>query len=170
MRVILLGYMGSGKSTVGKKLAKTLHYEFIDLDEYIVKKEGTSINEIFKNKGEIYFRKLEHNTLKEILIQNTNFVLALGGGTPCYGNNNQLINELSFSIYLKASIQELYSRLVKEKDDRPLIKNIEDDDLKEFIAKHLFERSEYYEKAKQIVSTDKKKTVQVVEEIMLSMQ
>jgi len=84
MNLILIGYMASGKSTIGNYLAKVLNYSFIDLDNYIEKKENLSVKEIFSQKGEIYFRKLENTALKEIVNNKENFVLSLGGGTPCF--------------------------------------------------------------------------------------
>ena len=169
MQIVLLGYMGSGKSTIGKKLAASLQLDFIDLDQYIAQKEDCSITNIFSSKGEIYFRKLEQKALKEIMNSERNFVLAVGGGTPCYGNNIDLINA-STSVYLKTSVKVLYDRLKRQKQKRPLIKNIRTEDLQEFIAKHLFERSSYYEKAKVIVHTEEKEVYQVVNEIRLNMQ
>lgn len=170
MHIVLLGYMGSGKSTVGKKLAEKLHVDFIDLDEYIEEKEGSSINQLFATKGEIYFRKLENIALKELMNSEDSFVLAVGGGTPCYSNNIELINESDFSIYLKSSIKELYNRLLKQKDDRPLIKDLPGESLLEFIGKHLFERLPYYEKAKLVISSDGKEVEEIVDEITLKMQ
>ena len=168
MHIVLLGYMGSGKTTIGKKLAKKLEINFIDLDDYIEEQEGSSINKIFSDKGEIYFRKLEHRSLQKLLDKNDSFVLSIGGGTPCYANNIELINKSSFSIYLKTSIKDLYKRLVKRRSKRPLIKDLKKDDLYEFIAKHLFERAPYYEKAQLIISTDKKES-EIIDEIKSNM-
>ncbi len=169
MEVILLGYMGSGKSTIAKGLAKQLNLEMIDLDHYISDKEQDSISSIFKNKGEIYFRKLENKALKEILTTKKNYVLALGGGTPCYANNMEMIIEHGVSIYLKGSIQTLRSRLVLEKASRPLIKNLEDHQLVEFIAKHLFERNPFYEKATHTLKIDDKKSNEIIGQITSNM-
>ena len=165
MQIILLGYMGSGKSSVGKKLAKKLNVDFIDLDSYIEEREGCSIAALFAEKGEIYFRKVEHQALEELVKSKTKYVLAVGGGTPCYANNIELINKVDQSVYLKTSIAELYKRLVKNKQKRPLIKDIADDKLQEFIAKHLFERSGFYEQAKLTVLTDGKKLAAIADQI-----
>ncbi len=170
MQIVLIGYMGSGKTSIGKKLAEKLQLDFIDLDDYIEEKEQTSINKIFEAKGEIYFRKLENKLLKELISSDRAVVLAVGGGTPCYANNSELITASSTSVYLKTSIHELYDRLVKQKQNRPLIKDLKDDDLKEFIAKHLFERSFYYEKAQLEILTDGKSEDALVDEIILNMQ
>ncbi len=156
MKIVLLGYMGSGKSTVGKRLAEKLDLSFIDLDEYIENNLNTSISEIFAETGEIYFRREEHRFLKEIFDQQDNFVLALGGGTPCYSNNMDLVlNHTDKVFYLRLSIGKLAERLRAGKDQRPLIRHLPDIELPEFIGKHLFERSPFYNRAPHILDVDK---------------
>jgi len=156
MIITLLGYMGSGKSTIGVHLATILEYDFIDLDNFIEEKEGVSVKEIFKVKGEIYFRKLEHTSLKEIYALKNNVVLSLGGGTPCFSGNMELINSgNSKSIYLKLLPKSLSDRLFIEKAHRPLISHLKtEDDLTEFIAIHLFERQSFYSQATHVIATD----------------
>ncbi len=155
-KIVLLGYMGSGKSTIGKLLASKLQYQFIDLDQYIEEQEGTTISNIFRNNGEIYFRKKEHHYLKEVLAFEQDIVLSLGGGTPCFAGNMEVVNKFdTASVYLKLSIPTIIQRLLPEKDKRPLIAHIEnEEDLVEFIGKHLFERSYFYNQAKHVVSVD----------------
>lgn len=163
MKVILLGYMGSGKSTIGKRLAHKRNSKFIDLDTYITNKEQTTINDIFKHKGEIYFRKIETMYLEELVNSEDNLVLSLGGGTPCYGKNMNIIKNASdYSFYLKGSIDTLYKRLSKAKTKRPLIANLQPEALKEYIAKHLFERRTFYEQANFKIAIND----QTVEEIV----
>ena len=172
MVIVLLGYMGSGKSTIGKILAKKLNYTFIDLDDYIVEKENLTVPEIFKQKGEIYFRKLETNYLKELLSLSNNVVLSLGGGTPCYSNNMDSIlqTENVTSIYLKASIENLVNKLENEKAKRPLVAHLKTkEDVTEFIGKHLFERSYFYNQAELVLTTDMKKKKDIIEEIILNL-
>ncbi len=171
MTIVLLGYMASGKSSIGKKIAKKRNLPFVDLDDYISKKETNSIPEIFKTKGEVYFRRKETEALTELLHQNKDFILAIGGGTPCYGNNIELIKVNAKSIYLKGSINAIYTKLSKPKNKqkRPLIATIADKDLKEFIAKHLFERASYYEQADFTIIVDNKTKTEIVEEINLNM-
>ena len=155
MKIILLGYMGSGKTTIGKILAERRKLPFIDLDHYIEEKEQMPISEIFNQKGEIYFRKKESDYLKELLESDKNFVLSLGGGTPCYGNNMLLISKSSENVfYLRCTPQSLTKRLLPEKKSRPLISKLKDEDLEEFIRKHLFERNPYYTKAKHTIIID----------------
>jgi shikimate kinase len=166
MKIVLLGYMASGKSSIGKKLAKSLGMNFIDLDDYIIEQEKMSITNIFKNKGEIYFRNIEHQYLKEILSQDKDFILSLGGGTPCYGKNMEEINRKDvLSVYLKGSIATLVQRLIKKKSKRPLIASLDNDQIPEFVAKHLFERRFFYEQAKETMKIDGKTKSEVAKEL-----
>lgn len=165
MKIVLIGYMASGKSAVGRFLSQNLEYSFMDLDDYIEKKEGKSISSIFEENGEIYFRKIEGEYLQELLDLEEDLILSLGGGTPCYGNNMKKILENSTSYYLKTSIATIHARLVNEKSKRPLVASISADGLQEFIAKHLFERRSFYEQANFIVTTDKRSIEEVVDEI-----
>ena len=166
MKIVLLGYMGSGKSTVGKLLAEALEIPFLDLDDYIEKIEEQSIANIFAQKGEIYFRKKEAASLRKVLSRAEDLVLSIGGGTPCYANNMQAISEITNDVfYLKASISKLVNRLSKEKSERPLIKNFDDEELPEFIGKHLFERSFYYSQAEHNIQCDNMNPSEIVKEI-----
>ncbi|WP_353779544.1 shikimate kinase [Winogradskyella sp. 3972H.M.0a.05] len=173
MTVILIGYMGSGKTSIGKKLAKVLDYEFMDLDNYIVSKEDQSISELFSSKGEIYFRKKESQYLRALIDDSKKKrVLALGGGTPCYANNMGFINDSEHvkSVFLKTSIPELVKRLEPETAQRPLIAHLESKDaLTEFIGKHIFERNPYYEQSDVTVTTDNKTVDEIVESIILTL-
>lgn len=158
--------MGSGKSTIAKKLAEIIHLNALDLDEIIEKSQKKTIAELFSEDGEVHFRKLEHHTFVELLNDSTSFILSVGGGTPCYANNHLLLQrEDVLSIYLKTSIDELVNRLIHEMQKRPLLTSKNPDALKEFIAKHLFERSYFYNHAKYTVSTDGKSVDEIVSEI-----
>lgn len=164
--IILLGYMASGKSAVSKLLGTVLELPVLDLDDYIETKEGKTIPEIFETKGEIYFRMKEHMYLKEVLQTKKSMVLSLGGGTPCYANNMKLIHEYTkHTFYLQTSIPEIINRVKDEKAKRPLISAIPDEDLPEFIGKHLFERNAFYQQATHSIFTDKKTIEDLVEEI-----
>ena len=160
-----MGYMASGKSLIGKLLAKKMHLEFYDLDNEIELNNGENVSTIFKIKGEIYFRKLENKVLKHLLETKADCIIAIGGGTPCYGNNISIINKLATSIYLKASVSTLYNRLKKEKNKRPLVASINTEDLPEFIGKHLFERQQFYLQAKHKIETDNKNSTEIIDEI-----
>ena len=149
MKVFLIGYMASGKSTLGKALAGALTLPFIDLDVEIERTEGTSISEIIDTKGELHFRKVESAVLKNLLEQNDTGVFALGGGTPVFYNHMDLLNAEGETIFLDVPVGELAKRL--EGDiKRPLIQNKED--VAEFVAKHMFERRAYYSQAKHRIA------------------
>jgi shikimate kinase len=167
MKVVLVGYMGSGKSFIGDLLSKKTGIEFLDLDKLIENKENAPIEMIFKTKGELYFRKIEHQIFAELLQINKNLIIATGGGTPCYYNNHEFFEGNNVqSVYLKASIDTLYSRLVLETAKRPLLAHKSESEMKEFIAKHLFDRSFYYNHANCKVSIDGKSADAIVNEII----
>ncbi|CAM1354110.1 shikimate kinase [Tenacibaculum insulae] len=167
MKIVLIGYMGSGKSTIGRLLAETNNVSFIDLDNYIEEKEKMSVSDIFEQKGEIYFRKQEHLYLKEVLALKENIVLALGGGTPCYAGNMDVLKtfKTATTVYLKTSINTIVNRLINEKSERPLVARLKKDELPEFIAKHLFERSYFYNKSAYKLTVDAKSIDEIVSEL-----
>lgn len=166
-KIILVGYMGVGKTIVGKELGKKTNLDFLDLDELIEKKENMSINELFRSKGELYFRKLEHKLFEELMNDTRSFVLSTGGGTPCYYDNYLFLERKDTkSVYLEASTDKIFERLTNEKQQRPIIKDFSEAELKEFIGKHLFERSYYYQKAKYKIKVDDKTIDEICNEIM----
>ena len=167
-KILLLGYMGSGKSVIGKLMAKKLDILHYDLDNLIENHLQMSISEIFQQKGELFFRKVEHQILNEFINKNETFVLSLGGGTPCYANNHLfLLSENVTSFYLNASIETLFSRLNTERSHRPLIADLNPEEFKEYIAKHLFDRSFYYNQADFKVRVDNKTPEEITNEISL---
>jgi shikimate kinase len=153
--------MGSGKSTVGRKLSSVAGLNFIDLDKYIQTREGRTVNDIFNNEGEDYFRQTEHRVLKEI-IEKDNFVLSCGGGTPCFLNNMSMMNENGITIYLQMPVGALHSRLLKSPDNRPLLKEIPGNKLRNYIAITLKEREKYYKMAHHTVGAINLKISSVV--------
>jgi len=160
--------MGSGKSSVGRYLSQNNRLSYCDLDDYIEEKEGMTISKIFQSKGEIYFRKIEHLYLKDILRDKICQILTLGGGTPCYAGNMDLINAKDIdSFYLKVDLDTLTERLFNQKDKRPLIKEIETKaELKDFIRKHIFEREFYYRQAKHIMKVSNLSIADIATEIL----
>ena len=150
MRIFLIGFMGCGKTTLGKKLAKHLNYNFIDLDSYIEKTTNKTITEIFENKGEKKFRIVEKENLMEVC-KKDNLVIATGGGTPCFFDNMQKILDNGKAIYLKMEIEDLLERLETEKSQRPLIENKSAKELENFIRNKLSEREYFYKKSNYIL-------------------
>lgn len=150
MKIFLIGFMGSGKTSVGKRVAKSLGYKFIDLDKVIESEAGISINEIFDQFGEEHFRTLEKNSLDK-LVDSTNTVISTGGGTPCYQNNMHMMNANGITVYLQLNEETLFQRLKDAKVQRPLIKNHSDEELKTFIKDKLKERLPFYSEAQHKV-------------------
>lgn len=166
MLIVLLGYMGSGKSTVGKALAEQMRIPFTDLDVYIEQEVGLRIPDIFERKGELFFRKTEHELLVRLLESDQGRVLSLGGGTPAYaGNMARVVEATQNSFYLQHSIPSLVERLSSEKDDRPLIAHLPESELPEFIGKHLFDRGPYYQQAAHTLFCAGKSTEELLGEI-----
>lgn len=167
-KIVLIGYMGSGKSTIGKALATIFKIPFIDLDSEIIKLEKKSIDNIFNESGELYFRKIEHECLKNILNTLDLSVISLGGGTPCYYDTIEILNsdDKVYTVFLKASINTLSERLFKEIKNRPKINHLKNKKLlTDFIRKHLFERNYYYNKSNYIINTDNKSVSKVASQI-----
>lgn len=148
--IYLIGFMGSGKSTAGKKLAAMLGYSFIDLDSMIENKYKITIPDIFSRFDEAAFRRVEHETLKQTFgLQN--HVIATGGGTPCFFNNMELINLNGYSIYLKMHPKSLYDRLIHSKKNRPLITGQPGEKVLDYIEEQLWKRNYFYNRAKHTV-------------------
>jgi shikimate kinase len=172
MKIVLIGYMGSGKSSIGVELSSILDYKFLDTDSYIERKEKQSIPSIFETKGEIYFRKAEKIYLDEILNNENSLVVATGGGTPCYGTVMSDLNKREdlVTIYLQTGLEELTKRLYAEKEQRPLISHLDTKtDMHDFIRKHLFERSFYYNQAHKKVNTDGLSVREISKKIVLQL-
>ena len=144
--VYIIGFMGSGKSTTGRKLAYLLNWHFEDLDRSIEKYSGKTISEIFSQDGEIYFRNVESEVLRSLKSQ-TNTVISTGGGTPCFGDNMDFMMETGLTLYLKLTPGQLKSRLSDSKGERPLIKDLTNDGLLHFIEDKLAFREKWYNRA-----------------------
>lgn len=159
--------MASGKTTIGKLLSESLELPFYDLDSIIEQEFKTTINEIFVQKGELFFRKKEREILESFLATTDCYILALGGGTPCYYDNFNLYqNQEIRSFYLKTSVNTIIERLKIQKNTRPIVANLYDEELKEFVAKHLFERNYFYNQVQTIITVDNKNEQEIVSEIL----
>lgn len=168
MKLVLIGYMGSGKTTIGKLLAKKFGVPFRDLDQIIEETEGMPIREIFRTKGEIYFRKREGELLKDTLNSSDSFILATGGGTPCYGDAMIFMTSKPDikTVYLRTPISELAARLFKEKEQRPLLAHLNTiEEMASFIGIHLFERTGFYSRSDWTVDSQADSPEVVAEKI-----
>jgi len=150
--IFLAGFMGSGKSTLGKKLAQVFRKEFIDLDQYIEIKSGKSIPEIFNQLGEDEFRKLEKHCLHEVIKTHSKAVISLGGGTICFFDNLETVKQNGLLIYLQLPPKVLAERLKKSKSRRPLLQDLKPEDLLKTIEDKLNARLKFYEQAHLIVN------------------
>lgn len=161
MRIYLVGFMGSGKSSVGRRLAKKLDYDFVDLDTEVEQQVGMDIPEIFLKYGESHFRKLEEKALLSTSHLHK-AIIATGGGTPCFFENMKFINEQGASVYLRMSPASLAYRLEHAQKQRPLVENLKGEDLLAYIEEKLKEREPYYLQAKCIIKGETVKVDQVI--------
>ena len=152
-KFFLIGYMGSGKTTVGKRLAKKLNLQFIDMDLFIENRYHKTISALFEEKGEAGFREIERNALHEV-IDFENVVISTGGGVPCFFDNMEVMNQAGTTIYLKVSVKELVKRLRTGKQQRPLLKEKNQEEMTDFIAVNIEKREKFYNKANFIFETD----------------
>jgi shikimate kinase len=151
MIVYMIGFMGSGKSTAGKKIALALDWNFVDLDKEIERQTGRLIHDIFAIEGEEYFRKIESDVLRNFSF-GENTIISCGGGTPCFNANMDFMLKNGVTVYLKMDAEHLKSRLVNSHSIRPLIKNINKADLLCFISDSLKEREKWYNQSAIIVN------------------
>jgi shikimate kinase len=160
-RVILIGFMGCGKTTLGKKIARQLNIPFIDSDTEIERLNQLSIGEIFDQFGESGFREMETDFITS-LENRGGFVLATGGGMPCFGYNMELLNKLGVTYYLDRPAKELDNRLKNSKIQRPLLKGIAEGELLEFIELTLTKRDEYYKQSQVILCREDQTPVDII--------
>lgn len=146
-RIILIGYMGAGKTTVGKALARELGLPFYDLDWYIEERFRRTIPQIFAEKGEEGFRRIEQHVLHEVA-EFEDLVISSGGGTPCFFDNMEYMNRQAMTVYLKATPETLFQHLKMGKTERPLLKGKTDEELIDFIRSSLATREPFYSRAR----------------------
>lgn len=154
MKIFLIGFMGSGKTHWGKALSQKLALPFFDLDAVIEEQEGKKIKEIFAENGEEYFRMLEKDVLYLLTESHDNFVMATGGGTPCFFNNIDYMKARGTTVWLNCSVECLQERLQKEKAERPLIASLPDGELRAFIIRKYSDRKIFYQQASVILGED----------------
>ena len=161
MIVYLIGFMGSGKARYGKRLAEEMQFNFVDTDILIEQKEKLEITEIFKTKGEDYFRKIERKSLLEA-VEFNDVVISAGGGTPCFFDNMQIMNNSGLTIYIRQGANCLYHRLNRSKKFRPLVQNMTHFQLIEYLETILEKRKPFYEQAKYNILGKNLRTQQLV--------
>jgi len=166
MRIYLIGFMGAGKSHWGRLLSSKLTLPFFDLDQQITEDEGKTIPQIFEDKGEEYFRMMEKETLYILTESHESFVMACGGGTPCYFNNIDYMNNNGTTVWLNTRLDVLHSRLIQEKQTRPLLQDFSDEQLRQFILKKFSERRIYYEQADLVVEESEASVDTLIQHIM----
>lgn len=165
MKIFLIGFMGSGKSYWGRRLSLKLGIPFFDLDEQVTRHAGKTIPEIFASEGEEQFRLLEKEVLYIISESHESFVMACGGGTPCFFNNIEYMNNAGITVWINPAPQVLFERLVNEKPGRPLIRDLSDEQLRSFISRKYADRKIYYEQAGVIVEDEPLQLDKMVEKI-----
>lgn len=151
--IFLIGYMGCGKSTLGRALSHTTGMRFIDLDNYIENRYHLSVRDLFAEKGEDTFRAIEQNMLHEVA-DFEDVIIACGGGTPCFFDNMEYMNEHGTTIFLNTALDKLHTRLMRGRHKRPLIANKNDEELRTFIIQNLEKRLPHYSKAQVVFSSD----------------
>ncbi len=152
-KIFLTGFMGSGKTYWGKKWCELSGLEYFDIDEIVEQQQGKTITKIFAEDGEDHFRNLETNILRSLSNKN-NIIVATGGGTPCFNDNISWMNKNGTCVYLQSSSENILKRLKSEKEKRPLIKNLKDDELLFYITEKIKEREHFYNQAKIILNVD----------------
>jgi shikimate kinase len=165
MKIFLIGFMGAGKTHWGRQLSAKLGLPFFDLDEQITTHAGKSIAEIFEEEGEELFRLQEKDVLHIITESHDSFIMACGGGSPCYFNNIEYMNRAGTTVWIHASLDVLFNRLITEREKRPLIRKLNEDQLRNYIQKKFADRRIYYEQAQICVEEEPVELDQLIEKI-----
>ena len=167
MKLFLIGYMGCGKSSLGKKLAKRADFEFVDMDSIIEQREGAPIADIFHYAGEEYFRKTERAVIEELGEADGNYVISTGGGVPAWKDNMERMNTIGSTVYLRRTAQQIASRLSPHgRQKRPKLRGLNDEELVEFMTKNMAEREPFYSKATHIIECASYSDEEIIEIIL----
>ena len=167
MKIFLIGYMGCGKSSLGRKIAKAANMQFVDMDSMIEQKEGASVSDIFAYAGEEYFRRTERNLIEELAQSEDDMVISTGGGVPTWQDNMERMNSIGESFYLRRSAQQIASRLSPHgRQKRPKLRGLSDEELVEFMTRNMAEREPFYQKATHIVECADKSDDSLIEYIL----
>ncbi|MBQ5874717.1 MAG: shikimate kinase [Alistipes sp.] len=167
MKLFLIGYMGCGKSTLGKRLAKRANFEFVDMDSLIEQREGAPVANIFHYAGEEYFRKTERAIIEELGDAEGDYVISTGGGVPAWGDNMERMNVIGNTVYLRHTAQQIASRLSPHgRQKRPKLRGLNDEELVEFMTKNMAEREPFYSKATHIIECSSYSDEEIIEIIL----
>ena len=167
MKIFLIGYMCSGKTTLGKQIAEKLNIPFIDLDREIERNSGKTITSIFQTDGEDSFRQIEKTEINKLIKTNNHFVMATGGGTPCYFNNMDIMKKNGLVIYLYVAVKELVRRNLESPETRPLLRGMNELEMLSFINEHLTSRLPYYKKANLTLKENDLDLDKIIQDIKL---
>ena len=171
MKLFLIGYMGWGKSSLGKKLAKRADYEFVDMDSIIEQREGAPIADIFHYAGEEYFRKTERAVIEELGEVDGNYVISTGGGVPAWEDNMERMNTIGSTVYLRRTAQQIASRLSPHgRQKRPKLRGLNDEELVEFMTKNMAEREPFYSKATHVIECASYSDEEIIEIILSKLE
>ena len=171
MKLFLIGYMGCGKSSLGKKLAKRADFEFVDMDSIIEQREGAPVADIFHYAGEEYFRKTERAVIEELGEAAGNYVISTGGGVPAWEDNMERMNTIGSTVYLRRTAQQIASRLSPHgRQKRPKLRGLNDEELVEFMTKNMAEREPFYSKATHIIECASYSDEEIIEIILSKLE
>lgn len=165
MKIYLIGFMSTGKTHWGRAISQKLNIPFFDLDEQVESAEGKTISEMFNQKGEEYFRLKEKDILHIISESHDTFLMACGGGTPCFYNNIDYMNKMGLTVWVSSSIDTMHQRLLKDREKRPLLQGLSDEQVKGYIIKKLADRKIFYEQASLTVVEENVTDEQFIEQI-----
>ena len=166
-KLFLVGYMGCGKSTLGKKLSKATDYEFVDMDSLIEQREGAAVSEIFHYAGEEYFRRAERALIEELAASEGNMIISTGGGVPTWSDNMAYMNSVGVCVYLRRTAKQIASRLSPHgRQKRPKLRGLNDEELIEFMTVNMAEREPFYSQAKYIVECAERSDAEIIEIIL----
>lgn len=165
-KLFLVGYMGCGKSTIGRKLARALGYRFVDTDSLVEEREGATVYDIFRYEGEERFRQIEREVLEEVIAEVSDVVISTGGGLPAWGDNMTRMNEVGRTIYLKRSAENIASRLSPYgRQKRPRLRGLNDEELVAFMREDMARREPCYSQSVQVIACEGKSDDEIIREI-----
>ena len=167
MKLFLIGYMGCGKSSLGRKLAKAADMEFVDMDSLIEQREGAAVSDIFRHEGEEYFRGLERAIIDELSVSDGDMILSTGGGAPAWQDNMAKINSVGQSFYLRRTAEQIASRLSPHgRQKRPKLRGLNDEELVAFMCENMAEREPYYMQATHCIDCAERSDAELIEYIL----